>query len=58
MFFCGQSLFKFHPDFDPVLGAILTRCPEAEFVVIEGESKTWTRLLDDRWRRTIPTAIR
>jgi predicted O-linked N-acetylglucosamine transferase (SPINDLY family) len=51
---CPQTLFKFHPDFDPVLAEILRRDPRGVLVLIEGRSATWTRLLRERFARTMP----
>ena len=56
-FVCAQSLFKFHPDFDPIVGSILERCPGSELVVINGEHPHWNEALVARWRRTIPHVI-
>jgi len=33
VYFCPQALFKFHPDFDAILTAILERDPEGEIVI-------------------------
>jgi predicted O-linked N-acetylglucosamine transferase (SPINDLY family) len=36
LYVCPQSLFKFHPDFDPVLVEILERDPAGRLVLIQG----------------------
>ena len=56
-FLCPQSLFKLHPDFDPLIGRILARCPESELVLLAGQHPEWERVLEARWRRTIPDVV-
>jgi uncharacterized protein (TIGR03032 family) len=51
---CPQSLFKFHPDFDDVLCAILEQDPNGVIVGIEGRVPEWTDRLTARWNKTIP----
>ncbi|MBT6136592.1 MAG: tetratricopeptide repeat protein [Rhodospirillaceae bacterium] len=34
LYFCPQTLFKFHPDFDPILGDILARDPKALILLL------------------------
>lgn len=56
---CPQSLFKFHPDFDGVLHALLTADPEAELLLIEGSYPSWRSLLAARFERVLgPLAAR
>lgn len=57
VFLCLQSLFKLHPDFDPLIGRILARCPGAELVLLAGQHREWERALEARWRRTIPDVV-
>ena len=52
IYLCPQSLSKFHPEFDRILGAILKRDRRGRLVLIEGRNENWTRLLRDRFRRT------
>lgn len=54
LYLCTQTLFKFHPEFDAILGQILRGDPEGRVVLIEGQLGHWTQLLGDRFRRTIP----
>ena len=54
---CPQSLFKFHPDFDNLIGSILRACPRAELLLLQGSRPEWTGLLEGRFRRTIPDVI-
>ena len=53
LFGCPQSLFKFHPDFDPVLGRILAETPGSHLVLLEGTNPHWGRLLKARLARTL-----
>jgi predicted O-linked N-acetylglucosamine transferase (SPINDLY family) len=54
LYVCAQSLFKIHPAFDAVLGAILRGDPLGRVVLIEGPCARWRELLLARFRRTIP----
>jgi len=54
LYMCPQSLFKFHPDFDEVLGEILRRDDKALLVMIEGAYKNWTKKLSDRFQKAFP----
>jgi predicted O-linked N-acetylglucosamine transferase (SPINDLY family) len=49
VYLCPQSLFKFHPDFDAALGAILQRDPDALIVTIHGKHPLWAELLRQRF---------
>ena len=49
-----QSLFKFHPDFDDLIGNILA-CPGAELLLCVSRPE-WTGLLEGRFQ-TIPDVI-
>lgn len=51
---CFQSLFKFHPDFDPLLGEILRRDPLSIVVLAEGFDPHWRESLWRRFATTIP----
>jgi protein O-GlcNAc transferase len=51
---CPQTLFKFHPEFDELLGAILRRDPRGVLVLITGKHASWDDLLRQRFARTIP----
>lgn len=51
---CPQTLFKFHPEFDPILADILRRDPQGLLVLIEGKHPNWNLLLRERWQRTMP----
>jgi predicted O-linked N-acetylglucosamine transferase (SPINDLY family) len=54
---CPQSLFKIHPDFDPVLADIARGDPGGRIVMIEGGAGAWTDALKARWTRTHPILL-
>ncbi len=54
LYACPQSLFKFHPDFDEVVGGILREDPDGYLVLIKAPHDQWTRMLEQRYERTIP----
>ncbi len=51
---CPQSLFKFHPDFDPVLAAIAAGDPGGRIVLLEGSNPAWSGQLKKRWAARYP----
>ena len=51
---CPQSLFKFHPAFDRMLGAILDQCPKANLILLDGSRPFWTAKLRERLTQSIP----
>jgi protein O-GlcNAc transferase len=53
-YMCPQSLFKFHPDFDHILGEILRQDPNGEIIIIEGQHPEWASKLHERFKREIP----
>lgn len=48
LYVCPQTLFKFHPDFDAILGAILAGDPDGWLVLLEDRLPARTRQLADR----------
>lgn len=48
LYLCPQTLFKLHPDFDPVLAGILAQDPDGVLVLISDISTAVNRLLADR----------
>jgi predicted O-linked N-acetylglucosamine transferase (SPINDLY family) len=54
LYICPQSLFKFHPDFDAVIAAILMRDPNGILLLFNGKHASLTRLLQDRFQSMIP----
>ncbi len=58
LYICPQSLFKFHPNFDPVIGDLLRRDPEGRLVLIEDAwGGHWSSLLVERLDRSSPDII-
>lgn len=57
LYVCPQSLFKFHPDFDSMLGELLRRDPEGRLILISGESINWDALLHARFTKAFPDVI-
>lgn len=53
---CPQSLFKFHPEFDALLGGILRADPDG-LVVIPARVTVWQQLLRYRFKTTIPDVM-
>ncbi|MGR3303745.1 MAG: O-linked N-acetylglucosamine transferase family protein, partial [Candidatus Scalindua sp.] len=54
LYVCPQTIFKFHPDFDDVLGSLLRQDTRGLLVLIEGKQKHWTKLLQDRFSSAFP----
>lgn len=50
LYVCPQSLFKLHPDGDPVLARILAEDPNGRLVLIHGRHPNWARQVLDRFR--------
>ncbi len=57
LYICPQTLFKFHPDFDCILGKLLRQDQRGLLVLIEGMHENWTRLLHDRFTNAFPDVI-
>ena len=57
VFLCPQFLFKIHPEFDPMIGAILSQCPSTELAVLDGQHPEWRGALEARWRKSIPQVV-
>jgi len=49
LYFCSQTLYKIHPDFDQIIVDILRRDPKSVAIFIEGHPK-WSASLLQRWR--------
>lgn len=54
LYACPQSLFKFHPEFDPTLGALLGADPEGVLLLVASEHAAWNAALRARFRRAFP----
>ena len=50
---CPQSLFKFHPDIDPLIGGILRAVPNAKVHIIDGLNPYWSFLLKKRLLKSL-----
>lgn len=57
LYVCPQTLFKFHPDFDRILGDILRGDPQGRVVVIAGQTTDWDKALKRRWKTVFPEHI-
>lgn len=51
IYLCPQTLFKLHPDFDPIVAAILRSDPNGCLVIIEGVVKEWVARFLERMRK-------
>jgi predicted O-linked N-acetylglucosamine transferase (SPINDLY family) len=54
---CPQTMFKFHPDFDEILAGVLRGVPGGTLALIEGRTAHWTRLLKQRFARSMPDVV-
>lgn len=54
LYACPQSLYKLHPDFDPILNGLLAANPEAVLYFFEGFHPRIHQALQARWAKTIP----
>ena len=57
LYMCPQSLFKFHPDFDGLLNAILKKDPDGLIILFEGKHPSWAKLLRKRFSATLPEVM-
>ena len=53
LYFCPQSLFKLHPDFDQSLREILDRDGLAEVLCLDGQDLSWNAALRERLRANL-----
>jgi predicted O-linked N-acetylglucosamine transferase (SPINDLY family) len=53
VYLCPQTLFKFHPDFDQLLGNILRADPRGLVVLVESKNPQWVELLHARFARHV-----
>jgi protein O-GlcNAc transferase len=49
LYACPQSLFKFHPEYDEILGGILRQDPQGTLVLVQGKHAHWEALLRQRF---------
>ncbi len=57
IYLCPQTLFKFHPDFDNILGKILENDPKGQLLLISGRYKSKEDLIIERFTKTFPKSI-
>lgn len=48
LYVCPQSLFKFHPDFDAILGRLLAADPDGLLVLVASRFRSWNAALLER----------
>ncbi|WP_028467360.1 tetratricopeptide repeat protein [Nisaea denitrificans] len=53
LYFCPQTLFKFHPDFDSILKGILEGDPDGMLVLLKDRQETRNRQLEARLSETL-----
>tara|TARA_B110000444_G_C18758661_1_gene556429 strand:+ start:195 stop:1163 length:969 start_codon:yes stop_codon:yes gene_type:complete len=54
IYFCPQSLFKFHPDFDKIMAEILRKDKNGAIILISGQNPKWKDKLIKRFNTKIP----
>ena len=54
IYFCPQSLFKIHPDFDEIMAEILREDKNGIIILISGQNPKWTDKLINRFNINIP----
>jgi uncharacterized protein (TIGR03032 family) len=54
LYVCPQTLFKFHPSYDPLLAEILRRDPQGLLLLVQGRVPYWTDQLRERFQRVMP----
>lgn len=57
LYVCPQSIYKFHPEFDPLLGEILRRDPRGRLVLIRWAYTHPDDLLRQRFAATMPDVV-
>jgi protein O-GlcNAc transferase len=54
---CPQTLFKFHPEFDPILADILAQDPQGRLILIQGRHPEWTEQLKVRLGKVLGSRV-
>lgn len=54
LYVIAQTLFKFHPSFDAVLGRLLKADPDGRLILISGNNPHWDGLLRERFEAAFP----
>ena len=57
LYFCPQSVFKMHPEFDAVLADIMRANPRAHVVITGGRRPAWTTIYMERLERALGAAL-
>jgi predicted O-linked N-acetylglucosamine transferase (SPINDLY family) len=57
LYACPQSIYKFHPEFDPILADILRRDPQGRLVMIRWAYVQADDLLRQRWATVMPEVL-
>ena len=57
LYCCPQSLFKFHPDFDHILAAILRQDKQGKLVLLSGTLPAFKQALLSRFQTTLPDVL-
>jgi predicted O-linked N-acetylglucosamine transferase (SPINDLY family) len=57
LYMCFQTIYKFHPDFDAMLGAILREDLRGRLILFEGDHEHWAESLRERFLRVFPEHI-
>ena len=57
LYFCAQSPFKLHPEFDPLLAGILRADAHGQVLVLHGTDPHLAELLLERWRNAMPDVL-
>lgn len=57
LYVCPQTLFKFHPDFDEILGGILRADPRGRLVLLAGKAPHWVKRLRTRFAASFPDVV-
>jgi len=50
---CLQTVYKLHPDFDAMLGGILSRLPSARIYLVRSNEAEWNAQLRDRLQKSL-----
>lgn len=57
LYICPQSLFKIHPEFDPIVAGILQGDIAGKVVFLNSLSSAWRERILERWQKTLPDFI-
>jgi predicted O-linked N-acetylglucosamine transferase (SPINDLY family) len=57
LYACMQTAFKFHPEFDEILGGILRGDPKGKVVLSRWSVPRWEKLLLQRFSKTLPDVV-